>query len=72
MTAKWYETGASEKYRRAYLKATDLVDVLGDETDVTLEDIQGWRDDEVYEWLEAWGFEWDDVQWIGAEEGGEQ
>jgi hypothetical protein len=43
-----------------------------EETDVILEDIQVWRADDVYEWLEAWGFEWDGTQWVGAEEGGEQ
>lgn len=70
MTAKWYQVGASEKHSRAHLKATDLVDTLGDETDVTTEDIQGWRDDAVYEWLQAWDFEWDGAQWVGAKEQG--
>lgn len=64
---KWYSARATEKHRRATLKAFDLVDTLEDETDVTVEQIEQWDDGATFDWLEAWGFEWDveTMQWRG-------
>lgn len=64
---RWYEADATPKYRQAYLRSTDLVDTLGDETSVTLDNVKEWREDEVYEWLEVYELEWDGEGWIGSE-----
>ena len=34
------------------------------DTDVTPGDIDAWSADDVYEWLAAWGYEWDGVEWL--------
>lgn len=57
------------KHRLAADFALDLLNTLDDdETNVTADDIARWRDDEIYDWLEAWGFEWDGAAWMGSDE----
>ena len=39
-----------------------------DTTDVTESKMRRWSDDDLYEWLEAWGFEWRANSWHGTVE----
>lgn len=43
--------------------------IEAEETDVTPGDIDRWASWDLYEWLEAWGYEWyeDDQEWIFGE-----
>lgn len=35
-----------------------------DDNDVTEDDVEGWRDWDIYEWIEAFGYEWDGNEWV--------
>lgn len=39
-----------------------------EETDVTEEQIEQWSDLTLYEWLEAWGYSYNGVDWVPVEE----
>jgi hypothetical protein len=52
----------TEKERKARELANELSNQ--NDTDVTVDQISRWRDDEVYDWLElGWDFEWDGEEW---------
>lgn len=52
--------------------ARDLAEVLtsSNDTDVTPEDVKEWYKWDVEEWIEAFGFEWDDKigRWVNYSE----
>ena len=51
-------------YKKLYAIDLALNIVDGGETDVTEEQVRGWRDDELYDWLETgWNYEWDGRNW---------
>ncbi len=51
---------AAQEIARAILES--------EETDVTVADISRWHKDDVYEWIEAWGYQWDKEaqEWYAA------
>lgn len=57
MTAKEYQ-------------ARDLAETLtySDETDATPEQVNNWGVWDVEEWLNSWGFEWDEEKWRNVDD----
>ncbi len=51
-------------------KALELALLLLDEvdTDITRADLEGWKQDNLYEWLEAMGFVWEEGDWQAPED----
>ncbi len=58
--------GDQKKRREAEDIALAIIDT--DTIDVAESKMRRWSDDELYEWLEAWGFEWRANSWHGVVE----
>lgn len=39
-----------------------------EDTDVTVQDVKGMHEWDIYEWIEAWGYEWDGNEWVLEDE----
>lgn len=56
---------------RKRMHAQELAQSICDsgEVDVTFEQVQGWSDDDLYDWLESWGYSWEGVDgWVDLED----
>ncbi len=70
--SKRHTTDTTDKHRLAITTASNLAErslssirlTDLDETDVTPDQIESWKERDVYEWLETEGFEWNGRQWI--------
>jgi hypothetical protein len=51
-------------------KAADLAEqiAISGDTDVTPEDVKRWPSYDLYDWLEAWDYEWNGSEWVYAGE----
>lgn len=56
---------------RKRMHAQELAQSICDsgEVDVTFEDVQGWSDEDLYEWIEYWGYVWEGAHgWVDLED----
>lgn len=61
---------ATRKRAHAQDLAQSICDANESDQDfVRSEDIETWSNYDLYEWLEAWGYEWDDINgWVNLED----
>jgi hypothetical protein len=50
------------------IKAEDvaLTIIATEDVEVTEEKIEHWSDDDLFEWLELWDYEWNSKEWVPA------
>jgi hypothetical protein len=56
--------------KRTYADDLALILIEIAPTDVTEEQVKQWNDNDLYEWLEAWGYEWNEKEgsWLADKE----
>jgi len=59
----------SDEFTQKYILALDLAHALVEAEETDVADIDGWLISEVYEWLEAWDFEWTGKVWAKRQGG---
>lgn len=51
------------KYNDGLNIALIEIDIMGDDTDITEEQVRAWNDFDLYEWLETLGYNWNGEGW---------